>query len=390
VSARLSLVIAIALTVAACAPIPRPSLLADVDRVRTGPVAAEASRYAPDAYARAQKLRDEAEAAFVAGDTAGAQLIAERALAAYARAGAIARTARAEATTTDAKVALSAAEAEVTALDADQARVGAEADALERRLKVARDAQPIQASGRADAERERARLAAARALAMEARLLCGAARLLGSFTSGTSGTSGAPPADAKPLAPLDEAEAALAKVETELSAASVPAAPIDGATRARAACLAALTGLRRAASPVSRAPGAGDALLAEVSAMGTYAPARDDRGVAVALRGVFSGAHALSPQGEARLAELGKIAAAHPTFPIEVVIHTDRPLAPRDEPPAKAQAEAAVRALQKGGGSAVHAAPFVAGNLAPIADPAGPDRARNARLEIVFVTPEGF
>ncbi len=376
----LPLALALALGAAACAPVPKPLLFGELDRVRTGAVAAEASRYAPDAYARAQKLRDDADAAFAAGDTAGAQLLAERALAAYARAGAVARTARAEATTAEARTALAGAEAEVASLDADLARVGAEADALERRLRVARDAQPIQPSGHADPERERARLAAARALTLEARLLCGAARLLGT----------PPPADAKLLVPLDEAEAALAKVEAELSAASVPAAPIDGATRARAGCLAALTGLRRAASPVTRAPGAGDALLAEVSAMGTYAPARDDRGVAVALRGVFSGAQALSPQGEARLSELGKIAAAHPAFPVEVVIHTDRPLSPRDEPPLRAQAEAAVRALQKAAGSAGHAAPFGAGNLAPVADPAGPDRARNARLEIVFVTPEGF
>jgi hypothetical protein len=109
----------------------------------------------------------------------------------------------------------------------------------------------------------------------------------------------------------------------------------------------------------------------------------------VTLRGIFGGA-SLTPAGEARLAELGRIAAAHPAFPVELVIHTDRPLADREEPAEKARAEAAARALLKGAGNAVRALPIVAGNRTPIVDPSGPDRARNARLEVVFVTPEGF
>jgi hypothetical protein len=32
----------------------------------------------------------------------------------------------------------------------------------------------------------------------------------------------------------------------------------------------------------------------------------------------------------------------------------------------------------------------MAGTAAPLVDPGGSDRARNARLEIVFVTPESF
>jgi flagellar motor protein MotB len=378
--ATLALLATLASGALGCAGVPRPGVLGDVDRVRVAPAAVEAGRYAPDAFARAEKLRADAEAALTGGDPAGAQLLAERALAAYAHAEALARAARAAATTTESKAALVAAEAELGALDADQARVAADAEALELKLKVARDAQPIQPSGKADPEREKARVAAARALAMEARLLCAAARLLT-----------APGAAARPDAPLDEAEAALGKVEGELSAASIPAAPIDAATRARAGCLAALTAIRRAAAPTGRAPGVGDALLAELSAAGGFTPSRDDRGVTVVLRGVFAGgAGALTPQGEARLAELGKVAAAHPSFPVEIVVHTDRPLAARDEPAEKTRAAAAVRALLKTGGDGVRAAPLVAGNQAPLADPAGPDRARNARVEIVFITPEGF
>jgi outer membrane protein OmpA-like peptidoglycan-associated protein len=365
---------------AACAPVPKPSVLAELDRIHDGAAAAEAKTYAPDAFARAEKLRGESTAAFDAGDNAGAQLLAERAIAAYSRALALSRIARAQETQKTAESALAKSDAELAALDADQARVGADADALELKVKVTRDAQPIQPSGKADPEREKARLLAARALAMQARLLCGGARLL----AATAGT------DAKLAAQVDEAEAALAKVEGEL--AGTPAAtPIDGATRARAGCLAALTAIRRAGAPVSRAPGQGDALLAEISAIGKFEPARDDRGVAVALRGVFAGGgDKLTPAGEAKLAELGKIAAAHTAFPIVVVLHTDKSLSDKEEAAQRPKAEAALAALKKAAGQAVRAQAFVAGNRAPLVDPGGPDKARNARLEIVFVTPEGF
>lgn len=396
---RLALVGVLGAIGSGCAGVPRPVVLGEIDQVRAGAAAGEARRYAPDAFARAEKLRGDAEAALTGGDTAGAQILAERALAAYAHAAVIARTARAEATATDARAALVAAEAERGALDADQARVAAEAEALEQQLRVTRDAQPIQPSGKADPDRERARLAAARALAMEARLLCAAARLLtpapapGTPASGASASGGPGARDARLEAPLDEAEAALVKVEAELAAPSIPAAPIDAVTRARAGCLAALTSIRRASSPTSRAPGAGDALLAELSAAGAFAPSRDDRGVTVVLRGVFlgrGGAGALTPQAEARLAELGKVAAAHPSFPVEIVVHTDKPLTAREEPDQKTRADAAARALLKGSGPSVRVMPLVAGNRAPVADPAGPERARNARVEIVFITPEGF
>lgn len=377
--AKLGLVTA-ALALAACATIPRPTVLGDLDQVRGGAAAVEAKRYAPDAFARAEKLRGEAEAAFNGGDIAGSELLGERAVAAFAHAAALARIARADAAATEAKAALATAEAEVAALDADQQRVGADAEALELRVKVARDAQPIQPSGKADPERERARLSAARALATEARMLCGAARLLAGGTT----------VDDKQKAQLDEADAAVTKVEAELSTPPIPASPIDGATRARAGCLAALTTIRRGASPTSRAAGAGDALLAAISATRNFSPARDDRGVSVALRGAFAGAgNALSRDAEARLLELGKIAAANASFPIEVVVHSDRPVAKRDEDAARARGEAAVKAIEKGGGKP-RTLVVVAGDQTPIADPKGPDRARNARIEIVFVTPETF
>ncbi|WP_437298154.1 hypothetical protein [Sorangium sp. So ce426] len=418
----------------ACAPIPRPAVLDELEHVRAGAVAAESKRHAPGAFARAEKLRGDALAALESEDRSGAQILGEQAIAAHAHAHALSRVARAEAAETEAKAQRSAGEASLAGLEAEQSRVAAEVDALDMRTKVARDAQPVVPSGRADADREKARLAAARSLALQARLLCGAARLLiapapqdssqpaGASPAGPQPTgaspAGAQPAAASPAGPqpgsaspagpqpggaelttqLEGATAAIKKLDAELAEASgstraVPA-PIDQASRARAGCLAALTAARRAATPVTRAPGAGDALLAELSAAGTWSPVRDDRGIVVTLRGLFAG-NALTKDGEARLRDLALVATAHPSFPVAVVVHTDREIPAREEPAWAARADAVVRALGPAQGATASGAPagpsiapFLAGSASPVVDPGGSERARNARIEIIFVTPE--
>ena len=135
------------------------------------------------------------------------------------------------------------------------------------------------------------------------------------------------------------------------------------------------------ATPVTRAPGAGDALLAELSAMGTMAPSRDDRGVFVTLRGAFQG-DGLTPAAQKDLANLGRVAAAHPAFPVLVVVHDDKPGAGGG----KARGDAAVRALKSASAPRVEA--VLAGAAAPLASPGGRDGGGNARVEVVFVTPE--
>ncbi|WP_437945466.1 hypothetical protein WME98_31705 [Sorangium sp. So ce296] len=441
---RLATVAVAGVVLAACAPIPRPAVLDELDHVRAGAAAAESKRYAPGAFARAEKLRGDALAALDEKDRAGAQILGEQAVAAHAHAHAISRVARAEAAEAEAKAQRSAGEASLAGLEAEQARVAAEVDALDMRIKVARDAQPVVPSGKADADREKARLAAARSLALQARLLCGAARLLtapapagnpqpdgtqpGAAQPSAAQPGAAQPAAAQPdgtqpgaaqpdgtqpaavqpaaaqpgsaslAAQLDEATAAIKKLDADLAEAGVAGraipAPIDQASRARAGCLAALTAARRAATPVTRAPGAGDALLAELSAAGTWSPARDDRGVVVTLRGLFAG-NALTKTGEARLRDLSRVAAAHPAFPVAVVVHTDREISAREEPAWAARADAIVRALDPAQGASAAAAPqapriapFLAGSAAPVVDPGGSERGRNARVEIVFVTPE--
>lgn len=373
---------------AGCAPVPKPAALSQADEVSRGAFAEEAKSLAPQAFAHAEKLRREARAAFDAGDLAGAQLVAERAIAAYAHAGAFARIARADETAGEARKQVVALEPEAASLQAEQLRAGAEADALELRAKVARDAQSVVPSAPADPGRERARLAAARALALQARLLCGAAKLLAAGSAGLSAPlPGTPsPGVVDPAVELDLASAEAAKLDEELSALH-GSVPIDHATRARARCLAALTLLRRAGTPVTKAPGAGDALLTELSAAGTWSPSRDDRGVVVTLRGGWRGA-SLTQDGEARVAALGRVAAAHPSFPVEVVLHADKEPSAKDEAESRERAAALVKVLR--GGNDVRVEVVFAGARAPVVDPRGRDRGRNARIEVVFVTPEVF
>jgi len=439
----------VAIFVAACAPTPRPSVLGEIEKVRGGAAAAQAKRLAPDAFAHAEKLRREADAAFEAEDLPGSQALGERSLAAYAHAHALARIAQAEEAEAAARKSLAAAQAELASMEADQARVAAELSALDMKIKVARDAQPITPSGRASPEREEARRAAARSLALQGRMLCAAARLLITPATTTPGGESAPAAPAAPAgatapaggapkagataagatataagataagapkagaaaapaagataagAPkagataagaggtletqLAEATAAVDKLEGDLGQSGP--APIDRASRVRAGCLAVLTAARRASTPVSRAPGAGDALLATLSGAGSWAPARDERGVVVTLRGILDPS-GLTPAGEARLRELATIAAAHPAFPVAVVLHSDREPAPRDEAAWRARADAIVRVLRAGQVQRVE--PVLAGARAPVVDPAGRERGRNARVEIVFVTPESL
>jgi hypothetical protein len=374
------LVAVVALVIASgCARVPRPSVMAEAGQVASSAAAKDARQLAPSAFAHAEKLRREAEAAFNDGDHAGAQILSERSIAAYAHASALVRLARSAEVSVKAEAELARARAALAELEADQARVGADVDALELKVRVARDAQPIVPSRRADPTRERARLAAARALALQAQLLCGGARML---LAGDSTKVDAPDATSDPGETIKAAQAALDQL-TELLATSPAAAPIDQAARVRASCLAALTAVRRTKAPVATAPGSGDALLAELSAAGAQ-PSRDDRGVVVTLRDELK-KPALPQEIEAKLTELGRVAAAHPGFPVLVVVHLDKDDKKAREL-AKTHAEAVTRALAAAHAPRVEA--VMAGTATPVVDPNGRNRARNARIELVFVTPE--
>lgn len=378
-------VVAFVLSLAACAPVPKPPVFAEVDAVHANPASADARKLAPTAYAHADKLRAEARAAFDAGDTAGSQILAERALAAYEHALVYARIARAEAEAKDADTALAASQAELATLDSEQARVAAEVTALEARIRVSKDAQPIVASGQTAGEREVARLAAARSLVLEAKMLCTGARLLmPSIPEGSAPPVGAPTRSAL-VTQLDEADLFVTKTNESIAAGGP--APIDLATRARAACLSTLTNMRRSMTSATRAPGGGDALLGEISATRLFSPSRDERGVVVTIRDVFSG-DKLTPTASQRIEALGRIAKANRGFPIAAVVHQEKEPATKDDAAAKARADALSGAFRAAGVASINV--LEAGTAAPVVDPRSAERKRNARVEIVFITPETF
>jgi flagellar motor protein MotB len=342
-----------------------------MERVRAGAAAKEASELAPQAFAHAEEERGLSRAAAASGDAEGASLYAERAVAAYSRAFVLARLARASRELSDANTALAEAEEQARQLAASRAATDREGDELDKQLKVAKETIAPPPSGPADPQREAARLVAARSLVEQARLLCGAARLVGANAQG-----------------LAEAEKAVDELEKRLQSAPRPKTGngpmIDAAARARAECLAALTRARRSESV---APGSADALLAELAAAAGWDPARDERGVVVTLRGAWSGT-SLAKDAEAKLKELGAVAAAHPGFAVQLVVHDSGQAASAPEPGDAARADAAAKALALGGADTSKVHVELAGARAPIVDPSDhAHKARNARLDVVFVAP---
>ena len=142
-----------------------------------------------------------------------------------------------------------------------------------------------------------------------------------------------------------------------------------------------MTRARRAAA---RDEQGADALLSELSASGWWDPTRDERGVVVTLRGAFQGTK-LTDDGEAKLESLGRVAASHPGFGVQVVVHDAQPPASKDEGDAR-RADATVKALVTGGAAASHVKAELAGARVPIVDPGDSRlRARNERIDVVFV-----
>ncbi|MEO6572496.1 MAG: hypothetical protein ABIP89_01565 [Polyangiaceae bacterium] len=346
---------------------PSGSAMGDMDRARTSPGAREGAELAPQTYGAAEDARKRAHAAADAGDDIAAGLYAERALAGYQHALIQARLARATVAEGEAASALSNADNEARKTTQARTAIDREGDELDKKLKIARETLAPSPSGPADPTREAARLVAARALAVQARLLCGAARLL------------------SPTLPnLTDSEKDLAELEKKLESSPKPA-PIDPAARARSACLSVLTRARRGAEKAS--VGQADGLLTELSATGAWAPTHDERGVVVTLRDAFKGA-ALTPAADTKLKELGRVLAAHPGFAVQVVLHDAAPPTAQETATDAQRAEASVKAIASGAGSADKVKAEIAGARSPIVDPSDTrHRARNARMDVVFVTP---
>ncbi len=370
-----ALVVACAIAMAACAQRATVPGLVDAQQASKSPAAVTARKLAPQAVDEADAFLKLANQAREDNDDVGAALYAERAIAGYQRALMLARVARATTDLASATTDGDKADAERKTLIAQRADADRQGDELEKKLFLARELRSPSNSGPADPQREAARLSAAKSLALGAHLLCGAARLVDSQTDG-----------------LKTQEDKLAELDKKLDADGTSAAtlgrgphqdakpaPIDDAARARADCLSLLTKARRAHPIASGGGQSADPLLSELSAAGSE-PMRDERGIVVTLRDVFAGS-ALSKDGQAKLESLGRVAAAHPNAPVQVVIHDAT-----TQPPGQ-RAQLVTAAVVKGGAKPDKIAGEIGGTRAPVVDPNDAhNRGRNARVDIVFIT----
>jgi outer membrane protein OmpA-like peptidoglycan-associated protein len=106
----------------------------------------------------------------------------------------------------------------------------------------------------------------------------------------------------------------------------------------------------------------------------------------ISLRDLFEG-KAISPRAQPALAELGRVAAAHPDVGLQVVVHDATAPSKTEQAADAARADAVVKALVAAGAKADHVKGEAVGAHAPIVDPGdAAHRARNARVDIVFVT----
>jgi flagellar motor protein MotB len=346
-----------------------PQSIARVDQARESPAAKHASTRAPQAFAIAEQRRKEALAAHASGDALAAELLEERAVAAYRRAVVLAGAADAQRALDDASAAMSKAEGQLRELAAGRASAESDALELEAKLKVARNLLTPTPSGAAGPEREAARATVARSILTQAALLCSAARLVTPTPDATTS---------------EDAEIAkvTAQLDTPPSKTTPSPSAIDAAAHARNGCLAALTRTRRLAKDT--VSGQGDALLAEVSTAG-MTPTRDERGVVVTLHDAFTKGSEPTADAKEKLEVLGRVAAAHAGVGVQIVNHD---AVPADAQASLARAESAAAILLSTGAPKDRTKAESAGTRAPIVDPRdAARRGRNARLEVVFVTP---
>lgn len=353
------------LVLSGCASMPRPQVVTEADRVAETPAAEEARQLAPQAHAHALALKDQADAAYRAGDLAGAQILGEHSIAAMNRAFVLSRLVKAQKRLDEANTKLAKNQQKLAGLDEQAQRISAEADNLELRVKVLRDAQPLATPAAASPERERARAGAARALLSQARLLCLSTRLLEPKRDSVN----------RELSAIDGLEASVARDAT---------VDLNAATKVRSACLKELTLVRRPQLLAAPAEGLTDTLLEALTKTEKFYAFRDDRGVVVVLRDVLTAQGAPSSAGAEQLEALARVAKAHPKFPLLVVTHAAASGAaggagPRD-------LDAIVGFLKDKGAPSVQG--HAAGDAQPVAPPKRPGaRERNTRVEVVFVSP---
>jgi outer membrane protein OmpA-like peptidoglycan-associated protein len=377
----------------ACGSPARPPVMARMAEVHGAPATIEAETWAPQAHAHALELEARAEGALRGGDAEAAASLAEHAIAAHEHAWVLTRFARAERRRLEAEKELDQQRRILSELRAQHQQLSAEAAALELRAQVARGGLPVPPHEASPAERREARRAAAAALSAQARLLCVGARLLGEERRVTP-----------VIEQLDELDRQLASGAESKS--------IEAASLLRSRCLDAISEIRRQNSapsarpsgpapatpdtptstrtvPVANetraiAPRPADVLLDELSAAGA-APSRDDRGVAVSLRGLFGADGKLTERARSELARLVRVSEAHPDFPVLLVGHSG---SDRSATELGRQLQLVRTALADSGVSKL--AVESVGDRQPLLPARSPlSSARNQRIELIFVAP-GF
>jgi hypothetical protein len=355
-----------AATVGACATshLTTSKSVVDAASARKATDINEVRQAAPDVVASAERELSLAQKAASAGDHDLAERRGAHALALFDQARLVARLARATKRANDSTTELAAATALAERQGSARRAIDRENDDLEKKLRVAREAEVPAPSRAADPERERARLTTARTLLAEAKWMCGAAQLLASETEG-----------------LSDATKAVENLEGA-SKGTASSSAIDTHARARATCLAVLT-KARSSLPPTQPSDPSDSLLEELSKSGhpnssstnaatDLLPSRDERGVIVTVASAFQG-DTLSSHAESLLRDLGRIAAAHPAFALQLVMYTNGDAASPNKPRERALTDA----LVKGG------APFARIQVQRVA--AG--LARSDRTDLVFVSP---
>jgi hypothetical protein len=249
-------------------------------------------------------------------------------------------------------------------------------------------------------ERQESRRRAVGALSAQARLLCVAARLLGEGRRVEPLVSRIDELDrqaeggaaAKQLETAADLRAECLAVISEVrqknssaaarSGAALSAAPASPPAESPAAAPVAAPAAGAPAAPAAPVPA--DVLLGELSAAGA-SPSRDERGVAVALRGLVGADGKLTGAARTELGRLAKVGGAHPEFPVLLVGHgAPAPGTPNVE----RQLQLVSEALSGAGLGRVEVQ--TVGDRQPLLPVRSPDaRTRNQRIELVFVAP-GF
>lgn len=289
-----------------CAELPRPKVLDSAAAAAGSRPLVEARQRAPQVFARAEKLRAQAEEAYEGEHLGQADALGEQALAAYQRAVVNHRVGQATERLVLAQHELAETQHRLASLSSQNEALLSEVNALELRLKVIRDALPLAPLEPANPKREAARRSASLSLLETARLLCASAQLLD-------------PENPGPKQILKEVDS-LASAVTEAKAPT----PVDQAFLLRTRCLEQLTLIRRPNRQQKPATDPADVLLSQLgSALPDSAPHRDDRGVVLTFSELFNGA-ALAEPGTQRLGQLAAIAKANPGFPVLLVVHGAR------------------------------------------------------------------